>query len=191
MPPMPQKQLPCFGPARRIYFNLKFASCIEGKAKTLQFSCRATGPPPWALRKNRRQGRPKGPPWRHSLSKNLAEFHAAAAKISEICFSRRHVRREKHLSARKRASCQPAAVFGAPRKLSEAVCVGRGGARKRSQFSPLGRNGEKRTLRRRSALPRAAAFFRKSPWTFSKVSAAGGGHTASPCGNPVLSGQAI
>ena len=39
------------------------------------------------------------------LSKNLVEFHREAVKESEICFCRRHVRRQKHFSGRKRASC--------------------------------------------------------------------------------------
>jgi len=39
--------------------------------------------------------------------------------------------------------------MGAPRKPSEAGCVGRGGARERVQFSPQDGNGTKRTLRRR------------------------------------------
>lgn len=39
--------------------------------------------------------------------------------------------------------------MGSPRKPSEAGCVGRGGARKRVQFSPQGGNGIERTLRRR------------------------------------------
>ena len=39
--------------------------------------------------------------------------------------------------------------MGSLRKPSEAVCVGRGGARERVPFSPQGGNGTKRTLRRR------------------------------------------
>ena len=38
-----------------------------------------------------------------------------------------------------------------PAKLSAAGSPGRGGARERSQFSPSGGNGDKRTLRRRAA----------------------------------------
>ena len=40
-------------------------------------------------------------------------------------------------------------TLGFPRKPSEAVFVGRGGARERVQFSPQGGNGTKRILRRR------------------------------------------
>ena len=39
--------------------------------------------------------------------------------------------------------------LGSPQKPSEAVFVGRGAARERTQFSPTGGNGAKRTLRRR------------------------------------------
>ena len=39
--------------------------------------------------------------------------------------------------------------WGPHANVSEAVCVGRGGARERAQFLPLGRNGGKRTLFRR------------------------------------------
>ena len=38
---------------------------------------------------------------------------------------------------------------GAPQEPSKAVPVGRGGAREQAQFSPIGGNGAKRTLRRR------------------------------------------
>ena len=40
-------------------------------------------------------------------------------------------------------------TLGSPRKPSEAVFVGSGGARERVQFSPQGGNGTKHTLRRR------------------------------------------
>ena len=88
--------------------------------------------------------------------------------------------------------CSSGAVPGAfwvispvlPAKPSAAGSPGRGGARKRSQFSPLGGNGDKRTLRRRAAVgkvtrrPQAAkspAYNERSPNPVpSSV-------TASPC----------
>ena len=71
-----------------------------------------------------------------------------------------------------------------PAKPSAAGSPGRGGARKRSQFSPLGGNGDKRTLRRRAAMgkvtrrPQAAkspAYNERSP------NPAPSSVTASPC----------
>ena len=88
--------------------------------------------------------------------------------------------------------CSSGAVPGAfwvispvlPAKPSAAGSPGRGGARKRSQFSPLGGNGDKRTLRRRAAVgkvtrrPQAAkspAYNERSP------NPAPSSVTASPC----------
>ena len=83
--------------------------------------------------------------------KSLAEFAPSGAKKFKSVFGRDMCVGEN--------TSRPANVrtgrLGPPPKPSEAGSVGRGGARKRTQFSPSGGNEGKRTLRRRSALPQA------------------------------------